>query len=319
MQIMSAKRPVADLLQDPDASPAVREKLAYVLTLREFARKELLLPVGGAYSDYADLHRPFVVWNVFAAPELSLEPKTWCYPVVGCASYRGYFSRADAESYADSLRRDGYDAYVSGVLAYSTLGWFDDPVLNTFVWLDSIRLGALIFHELAHRVVYVAGDTDFNEGFATAVEEEGIRRWAAEIQSPEIVAVHEHRRRLKETVLTRVSRLRQELQAVYASHLPAERKKIDKAEAFNSFRNDFEREKQRNPEMAGYGEWFASGLNNATLVPLAAYHDLVPAFQRLLDHLGGDLTGFYNECRQLSRLTPAERKERMRRLMPLTR
>ena len=317
VQIMSAKRPVSELIQDPGTPPAVKEKLAYVLALREFARKELLLPVGGAYTDYADLHRPFAVWNVFAAPELSLEPKTWCYPVVGCASYRGYFSRAAAENYADSLRLDGYDAYVSGVLAYSTLGWFDDPVLSTFVRLDNIRLGALIFHELAHRVVYVAGDTDFNESFATAVEEEGIRRWAAAIQAPDIIAVHERRQRLKDMVLARVSKLRYELQTVYASILPAEGKKINKSAVFNSFRSDFEREKQRHPEMAGYEEWFASGLNNATLVLLAAYHDLLPAFQRLLDRMGGDLPAFYNECRQLSRLTPAERKEQMQRLMSL--
>jgi predicted aminopeptidase len=315
VQIMSAEQPVAELLEDPGTPQAVKEKLAYVLAVREFARKELQLPVGSAYLDYADIHRPFVVWNVFAAPELSLEPKTWCYPMVGCASYRGYFARGDAESYASTLSQDGYDVFVSGVLAYSTLGWFDDPVLSTFLQLDNTRLSALIFHELAHRVFYVAGDTDFNESFATAVEEEGMRRWAAASQTLEIFAMHERRQKLREKFIGLVSRHKNELRAVYASDFSPERKKIEKETVFGALLRDFELEKQRDPGMAGYTEWFASGLNNAALVPLAAYHDLSPAFQRILNHSDGDLAAFYKECRRLSCLAPAEREERLQRLM----
>jgi predicted aminopeptidase len=315
VQIMSAKQPVAELIEDPGTLQAVKEKLAYVLAVRDFARKELLLPVGGAYLDYADIHRPFVVWNVFAAPELSLEPKTWCYPMVGCASYRGYFDRGAAESYASALGQDGYDVFVSGVLAYSTLGWFNDPVLSTFLQLDNARLSALIFHELAHRVLYVADDTDFNESFATAVEEEGMRRWAAASQTSEIFAVHERRQKMRDTFIGLVSRRRNELRAVYASDLSPERKKIEKATVFGALLSDFELEKQRDPEMAGYKEWFASGLNNAALVPLAAYHDLSPAFQRILNRSDGNWAAFYEECRRLSCLAPAERKERLQRLM----
>ena len=311
VQIMSAKRPVAELIEDPGTPPAVKEKLAYMLALREFAREELLLPVGRAYQDYADIQRPFVVWNVFAAPELSLEPKTWCYPVVGCASYRGYFSRGNAEDYANTLRQEGYDVSIAGVLAYSTIGWFDDPLLSTFLQLDNPRLSALIFHELAHRVLYVADDTDFNESFATAVEEEGMRRWAAACQTPEILAGHERRQKLRDTFLSLVSRRRHELHAIFASDLSPERKKVEKAAVFGALLSDFESEKQRNPAMAIYTEWFASGLNNAALVPLAAYHDLAPAFRHILNRSDGDLAAFYEECRRLSRLPPAERKERM--------
>jgi predicted aminopeptidase len=174
---MLAQRPIAKLLEEPGTSHALREKLSYVLALREFARKDLLLPVGDAYRDYVDLHRTHLVWNVFAATELSMEPKTWCYPVVGCASYRGYLRAQEAESYSAALSGKGYDVFVAPALAYSTLGWFDDPVLSTFLQLDDARLSALIFHELTHRMLYVAGDTSFNESLATAVEEEGLRRW----------------------------------------------------------------------------------------------------------------------------------------------
>jgi predicted aminopeptidase len=312
---MYAKRPVSELLEDPSTPFALREKLACVLALREFARTELRLPVGAAYSGYADIRRPFVVWNVFAAPEFSLEPKTWCYPLVGCASYRGYFNREEAEKFSNSLRNDGYDAFVSGVLAYSTLGWFDDPVLSTFLGLDDIRLSALIFHELAHRVLYVAGDTEFNESFATAVEAEGVRRWAAASQKAEIFEVHQKRQQLRDKAIERIARLRNELNSLYASHLAPEQKKIEKRAAFSSLLRDLESEKQRHPEMASYAEWFASGPNNAAIVLFAAYHDLVPAFQRLLNRFNGDLEAFYVECRRLSRLTSNERKEFLQQVM----
>jgi len=314
-RIMLAQRPIAELLEDPGTPPALREKLAYVLALREFARDELMLPVGGAYLGYADLHRPYVVWNVFAAPELSLEPKTWCYPIVGCASYRGYFERAAAERYSDSLRGDGYDVFVSGVLAYSTLGWFDDPVLSTILQLDDARLSALIFHELAHRRLYVPGDTAFNESFATAVEEEGLRRWAAARRAPGLLAEHERRQKLTGAFIAMVSRRKNELTAMYASDLTPDRKRIEKAALFRALRNDFESEKLKVPEMARYEHWFGSGLNNAGLATIAAYHDLVPAFQFILGRSHGDFTVFFEECRKLSRLTSPERRQRLELMM----
>jgi predicted aminopeptidase len=314
-RIMLAKRPIAGLIQDPDTPQALRDRLAYVLELREFARTDLLLPVGGAYLGFADLHRPYVVWNVFAAPELSLEPKTWCYPVVGCASYRGYFGREQAESYADALRQGGYDVFVSGVLAYSTLGWFDDPVLSTFLQLDNARLSALIFHELAHRMLYVSGDTAFNESFATAVEEEGLRRWASARRTPGLLAEHEHEQKLRGGFIAMVSKRKNELNAIYASELPPSQKRVEKAVLFGALMSDFESEKQRVPGMARYEHWFASGLNNAGLATIAAYHDLVPAFQLILGRSHGDLTVFFEECRRLSRLPSPERNRNLQLLM----
>lgn len=315
-RIMFAQRPIAEVIEDPAAPGDLKEKLAYVLALREFAGNDLRLPVGGAYLGYADLHRPYVVWNVFAAPELSLEPKTWCYPIAGCASYRGFFGRDEAESYAESLRRDGYDVFVSGVLAYSTLGWFDDPVLSTFLQLDNARLSALIFHELAHRMLYVPGDTPFNESFATAVEEEGMRRWAAAGRAPGLLAEHERRQKLMDGFLSMVSQRKSELNTIYASELPPDRKRIEKAACFSALLNDFELEKRKIPEMARFEHWFASGLNNAGLATVAAYHDLVPAFQVILSRSQGDLAAFYEECRNLSRLPPPERRQHLERMMP---
>lgn len=314
-RIMLAKRPIAELLEDPGTPQALREKLAYVMAVREFAQNDLLLPVGGAYGNYVELHRPHVVWNVYAAPELALEPKTWCYPVVGCASYRGYFEQAAAERYSETLRGDGYDVLVSGVLAYSTLGWFDDPVLSTFLQLDNARLSALIFHELAHRMLFVPGDTAFNESFATAVEVEGLRRWAAASRAPGLLAQHERQQKLKDGFIAMVSRRKNELTAMYASDLPLDRKRVEKAVLFSALLNDFESAKQKIPEMAMYEHWFASGLNNAGLATIAAYHDLVPAFQLILSRSHGDWTVFYEECRRLSRLPPPERRQHLELMM----
>jgi predicted aminopeptidase len=314
-RIMLAQRPISELLGEPDTSPALREKLSYVLALREFARKDLLLPVGDAYRGYVDLHRTHVVWNVFAAPELSLEPKTWCYPVVGCASYRGYFARQNAESYSADLSREGYDVFVAGALAYSTLGWFDDPVLSTFLQLDDARLSALIFHELTHRMLYVAGDTSFNEGLATAVEQEGLHRWAAASQAPGLLTEYERQQRLSERFIAMVSKCRNELSDLYAGDFPVDRKRAGKAAIFGALRRDFEAEKHRIPELAAYDHWVVSGLNNAGLATIAVYHELVPAFKRMLSRSNGDLAAFYQECRRLSRLPPPEREQHLRQLM----
>jgi predicted aminopeptidase len=312
-RIMWSERPISAVMENPDTPRPTREKLAYVLGVREFARTELLLPLGGSYLAYAEIGRPFVAWNVFAAPELSLEPKTWCYPVAGCAAYRGYFSRDAAERCAADLRRQGYDVYVGGVQAYSTLGWFDDPVLSTFLGLGEARLSALLFHELAHRKLYAPGDTAFNEGFATAVEEEGLRRWAAHTRDPEMIAVYEQDRSLQERFIGLVERRRAELGTLYAGDWPADRKRAAKAEIFRSLRDDFEAAKRTAPDLARYEHWFATGLTNAGLSTIAAYHDLVPAFKNLLRDCNGDLAAFYAQCRAISELPPAERRGRLGR------
>ncbi len=314
-RILAARQPITARLNDPQTPEDLRSRLFAFEALREFARRELLLPVGSAYRDFVDLGRPFALWNVFAAPEFSLEPKTWCYPLIGCAAYRGYFSPAGAAAEAERLRRKGYDVLVGGVLAYSTLGWFDDPVLNTFFELEEDRLAALLFHELAHRVLYLRGDTAFNEGFATAVEEEGVRRWAAARGLPEALAAWEKRRAANDRLLALVAARRAELQAVYDSALAEEQKRSAKAAVFAALLSDLEAEEQNDPAFAKPRAGFAAaGANNAALVPLAAYHDRVPAFRRLLAEAGGELALFYENCRRLAALPAAEREQALERL-----
>ena len=175
--MLRAARPIPEIVADPGTAEPLKQRLQRAQQIRAFASRELGLPENGSYRSYADLQRPFVVWNVFAAPELSLDLKQWCSPVVGCATYRGYFERDAAERAAVELRAEGYEVNVAGVPAYSTLGWFSDPLLNTFIGGTEGQLAGLVFHELAHQVVFVGGDTTFNESFATAVEREGVRRW----------------------------------------------------------------------------------------------------------------------------------------------
>ncbi|MCR4332712.1 MAG: aminopeptidase, partial [Sulfuricaulis sp.] len=177
IEILTKRRPVEEVLADPATTPETRRQLELVRHLRDFASRELLLPDNRSYRSYADLQRPFVVWDVFATPELSLEPKRWCFLVAGCVPYRGYFARDKAEQFAAKLKQKGYDVYVGGVPAYSTLGWFNDPLLNTFIHRSEAELAGLLFHELAHQQIYISGDSAFNESFATVIELEGVKRW----------------------------------------------------------------------------------------------------------------------------------------------
>jgi predicted aminopeptidase len=230
--MMNAARPIDEVVADPATSEAVRRRLERAREMRAFASRELGLPDNRSYTAYADLKRPFVVWNVFATPELSLTLKQWCYPVAGCAGYRGYFDRAAAERAADELRRQGYEVNVAGVPAYSTLGWFADPLLNTFIGGTEGQLAGMVFHELAHQVVYVGGDTTFNESFATAVEREGVRRWlAAHGDDATRRAYLEFAERRRE-FLELLRGYRSQLDSVYGSNLADDAKRMHKQQLF---------------------------------------------------------------------------------------
>jgi predicted aminopeptidase len=314
-QIMAARQPIADLLDDPETPPAVKEQLSDVLALTHFAHTELGLPAGNSYRSFARIDRPWAVWNVFAAPEFSLAPKTWCYPVAGCAAYRGYFSEAAARRFAADLAAEGYDVFVTGVLAYSTLGWFEDPVLSTFLRLDRPQMAALIFHELAHGLLFVPGDTEFNESFASAVEAEGLRRWTAASRAPEVLDAYHHRQSLQDTYIQLVLRRKAELAALYAAGLPAQSMRARKAEILAGLNGDWERMRQSQPGLAAYAGWFAAGRNNAGLAVVSAYHGWVPAFERLLSRSGGDLAEFYRRSRELAQCPDEERRHRLQLLL----
>jgi predicted aminopeptidase len=307
MDILRKRQPISRLVADPDTPAALRTKLQFVMAVREFAEKELQLPVNDNYLSYVALDRPYVVWNVFAAPEFSLTPKTWCFPIAGCVSYRGYFVEADARRFGSDLHLEGYDVYIGGAIAYSTLGWFDDPVLSTVLFLSEPEIAALIFHELAHSILYVKDDTAFNESFATAVEQEGLRRWQVAANDPEGYEKWQRRHRRQRMFTNLVSKYRTELEALYEGELPPGAKRNQKAAIFNQMRTEFGHLKSKHSAMAVYTAWFDRPINNAQLISVSTYHDWVPAFSSILNESGGNLAKFYQKCRKLAENEPPER------------
>ena len=315
LAILWNREQITALLEQEDLDPDLRSKLGTVLAIREFATGELSLPAGDSYLSYVELNRQHVVWNVFAAPEFSVDPVRWCYPIAGCVSYRGYFSEAGASRYADRLVQEGYDVYTGGVDAYSTLGWFDDPLLSTVINRQDYQLASLIFHELAHQQVYVPGDTTFNESFATSVEQEGLRRWLDQ-QGDSISlerALLESERR--EQFVGLVTGFRDRFAELYEQELSETEKRRRKMALQQDMRAAYQRLKQAWGEAGSYDRWFDSSLNNAQLSTVASYNDLVPAFQALLASEGGDLNAFY---RRIAELAELDEEQRNRRLQAVT-
>jgi predicted aminopeptidase len=307
LSILSKREAIEDLIADTGSSPELKSKLSTILDIRDFAETELMLPVENNYDSYVDLQRPFVVWNVFATPEFSMSPLNWCYPIAGCVSYRGYFSEEDAQDYAAKLGDDGFDVYVGGVSAYSTLGWFSDPVLSTIINRDDYQLAALLFHELAHQLIYIPGDTEFNESFATTIEREGLRRWLAannvsQTESSNIVQLAELNTQRREEFVALVSEAVAELQEVYARDSSEAEKRQAKAEVFASMRSDYNTLRNAWNGYDAYDAWISRELNNAQLSTVATYFNWVPAFEQMLLDNGNDLNRFYTEVAAMTEL-----------------
>ena len=367
LDILGRTRTITELLDDspvagiePDAAtrplaPTVKARLATVLRVRDFATQALALPDNDSYRVYADLDRQLparstdaipsvvdraqVAWNVVATPEFSLTPKEWCFPVAGCVPYRGYFSHKRARQFASELRHDHLDVRVAGVAAYSTLGWFRDPVFSTQLRRSDADIAALIFHELAHQKLYLPGDATFNESFATTVEIEGMRRWLAQGNDKAALENYLLDRTRQSGFVDLLLKYRARLEALFASPLPEEQMRAEKARHYNALRAEYvdlrnqwsgydardgggtspgmgevdrvgsERSRPRR-ELAvddGYDSWFTQDLNNANLASVGLYHAYVPAFQALLAGAHGDLPTFYRLAHALSRLPTAER------------
>jgi predicted aminopeptidase len=287
LRVLAKARPVDEWLADPATPSDLKQRLQTARRIREFASASLKLPDNRSYLAYADLERPFVVYNVFAAPELSVEAKRECFPFTGCVSYRGFYSEQDARAHAETLRAQGFDVYVGGVPAYSTLGWSDDPLLSTFIRYDDAQLARLLFHELAHQVVYAKNDTTFNESFAVAVEEEGVKRWLQAEGRPAELARFRAVQARKRELAARVAEVRERLELVYRSSLPREAKLEQKRAEWERLRMSF--------------PGIPAEPNNAFLASIAVYTELVPAFERLLAASGGDLEDFYARVRQLAK------------------
>lgn len=311
MRVLGAQRPIDALLDNPDTPPALQRKLYTVLQVREFASRHLGLPDNDSYRYYADIKRPYVLWNVFATDEFSTQLETWCFPVAGCVSYRGYFAQGEAEKFAEGLRAKGRDVFVGGVPAYSTLGWFHDPVLNTVLDRNDTDLAGLIFHELAHQVVYVRNDSAFNESFATAVELEGVRRWLAQRGSADKIAAYEQAKHRQARFAGLIALYRERLKELYREDIPREEKAVRKATLFAALKQDYAGLKQDWGGYAGYDRWFARDLNNAHLASVATYHQLVPGFEQILRDQGNDLPRFFRAIKQLAKLPKTERTARL--------
>jgi predicted aminopeptidase len=310
-QMLAHQRPIASLMADPATPPKLKEKFTEVLKIRQFAAQELKEPIDKSYLKYTDLHRSCVVWTVVVAPALSLDPKTWWFPIVGRVSYRGYFNEADARRYADKWEKQGWDVNVGCAIAYSTLGWFRDPLLNTFIYEPEADLAETIFHELGHRRLYVAGDTDFNEAFATAVAEEGVRRWFLAANNPKAYAEYSTERRHEKDFVKLVLGARDQLQSVYSNTGLSDAEKLKrKEEVIAELRDSYAKLKARwGVTKSGYDGWFSRPINNANLNSIAAYYDLVPGFLALLKAQGGDIENFYQAVGALAKLPLDKRHE----------
>ncbi len=306
LEVLASRRPIGAVLDDPATPAPLRERLEQVQALRRFAVEALALADKGSFTTFAALGRRYVLWNVFATPELSLQPRRWCYPVAGCFHYRGYFAQTRARALAERLAAAGHDVYVGGVSAYSTLGWFADPVLDTMLHGDAVQLARVIFHELAHERLYFSGDTDFNEAFATAVAEVGVQRWAAQLPPPQADEARIAGARDR-AFMALVLATRDELAALYASDLDAQAMRQGKAAHLAALVRRYERWKSRWNGYTGYDAWVYTDLNNAKLAAVASYHALVPAFEALLERLDAQLPRLYTTLESLRALSPHER------------
>ena len=312
MSLLLARESIAERLSQPSIPDAERRKLQLVLDARAFAERTLLLEAGDSYLSYVELERSFVLWNVFAAPEFSTSPVNWCYPIAGCVSYRGYFAESAAQRAAERLAEDGFDVYSGGVDAYSTLGWFADPLTSSVLRRSEQGLVGLLFHELAHRRVYVPGDTTFNESFATFVEQEGLRRWlqvnsqsAAQEEVSQQLALADS---TQAQFVVLVTGYRDRLTALYAESLEPMQMRARKDAIRQELRDEYAVLREQ-WGYAGYDRWFAGPLNNAQLSTVASYNELVPAFAALLKEVDGDLERFYARVMALAELPEEQRQE----------
>ncbi len=310
--LMARRQPIAGLLDDPATDPALRAKLELVLDAREFASEHLALPRNRSYTYYSELDRPFVLWNVFAAEEFSVEPIQHCFPIAGCVGYRGYFDRQRAEQEAARLQAQGLETFVGGVPAYSTLGWFGDPVLSSMPLGRRDQLIGMIFHELAHQKLYARGDTAFNESYAKFVQQQGLREWRQANELSPSGESADYR-----PVIERILALRERLARIYREPVDAGTMRTLKQQAIDAFRHDYRSWRQaEGVDRPGYDHWVELPIDNAKLVPFGLYDRWLPAFERLFAEVGGDWATFHRRAAELARLPFDRRQAELRSLLP---
>ena len=306
LELLTDSRPIDDWLADPSTNTKLRHRLESARQIRRYAIQEMKLPDNGSYTNFTNIKRPYVLWNVVATPELSLKPMQWCFPVAGCVNYRGYYSKQEAQAYAKQLRSQGHDVEVGGVSAYSTLGWFSDPLISTFIHYPDAELARLIFHELAHQVVYVPGDSKFNESFASAVEQAGVEGWLERFGNQAMVEAFERYTVRKKDFMALLVRYRGELEKTYASDMSKDEKRATKTRLFIALKDDYQVLKANWGGYSGYDRFFAEPLSNAHLASIATYNDFVPAFRALL-RKERSWSAFYKSVNRIAKLDKADR------------
>ncbi len=313
--IARAGRPIEDVLSDSRTTPEVRRRLLGAKSALQFAHEALGLPDNGSYRQFADIERPFVTWNVFVAPEFSLELRNWCFPVAGCVGYRGYFDEEDARRFAAAERRRGKDVAIRGALAYSTLGFFRDPLLSTVMRLPQANIVGLMFHELAHQRVYVAGDTVFNESFATLVEQEGTIRWLEANADQASLCTYLVGLQREREVYGLLEQARARLTALYASQQTEQLRRAAKAAELERLSRRYSQLRAQWREPPYFDGWFREPLNNASLGAIAAYREHVSRLRVILDSEGGDLEAFYRRVERLAKLSAVDRAAVLREII----
>lgn len=308
LALLAGRTPISALIGDPRTPQPVRDKLSLILALRRFASQALALPDNGSYSTYVHVDRRYVAWNVVATPEFSLEPLHWCFPVAGCFSYHGYFSEGRARYSAAFLSNEGHDVYVGGVPAYSTLGWFEDPVTSAMLRASDMWLAELVFHELAHQAVYAPGDSAFNEAFATTVALEGVRHWLKRNAGSDALRAFEAEQRRGGEFAALVLATRRKLERLYASNRTSYEKRADKVRIFEEMKGAYAVLRETWDGYGGYDDWMSHGLNNAKLSSVATYRGHVQAFKNLFEAADRDFARFHALAREIGRLQPWERR-----------
>ena len=313
--LVASAKPIDQWLADPNVSDQLKQRLTRAKQIRKFAVQELELPDNGSYTKYAELNRPYVVWNVIATPELSMKPVQWCFPVAGCVDYRGYYRKEDAQRFAHDLRSQGYEVRVSGVPAYSTLGWFNDPVLSTFIAYPEAEVARMLFHELAHQVAYAPGDTPFNESFATTVESIGVEQWLDKHGNPDSRERYREFRQRKRDFIDLLTQHRQRLEEVFATDISDDEKRNQKALVITSLKQAYHQIRDEKwGGYSGYDQWFAEPITNAHFVLVATYEELVPAFQAL-HAKSGSMKKFYANVQAMAKQDKARRREQLAMLL----
>ena len=311
LSLLSQRQPIEELLKEEELPQERRKQLTTAIQIREYAIRRLSLPDNGSYRSFVELDRPYVVWSVVATPEFSLQPAQWCFPVIGCVAYRGYYNEELASAFAYELKNQGYDVHVGGVAAYSTLGWTDSPLLSSMVNRGEFSLANVVFHELAHELLYIPNDTAFNEAFATVVGEYGTKQWLKDT-NPSALEYYEHWLDQEAQFVALLREIADRLNELYAKELPAVEMRRQKQSILDNMHEDYKHLKAQWGGYSGFDAWFDQPVNNARLVSLALYRDLAPDFGRWLQACGYDIDRFYEVAHSISELPKAERHEKLR-------